>query len=285
MIKSVMSIIRLLVFFASIAYLIFSCTSKTKERLVGFKHCILANMGYAFADMFIFNTLFDLDTGLEVLIYFGGNVIVFILSIIALIIISARRKKIEPAENGKKSMLALLYIVPIVMLSLVFVSEIRTLSQANLILTNDPADWSGDYYTIVVSDDKASRVEIGDVYFPKGGSEKDYQVYHVGFNDEYFEIKTYDEAPSEEQTEILQALYKFDGFEKTDAKNHYSGGHYMHAQIIKIDDSDYYIVDWILSDTPSVTGGGSVYGSAIFLGTKFIDDIHIFEIEDIILYK
>ena len=281
--KHIFSLIRLIFYFSAIPILIFSIASKKQEILKTMKRASIGSIFYLICDLLFFESLFDLNSGLGPVVVAIITIPVSIIFLISAIVSNNRIRKFEPIDNKLKFRWTVIYVLPIILIMITFINEFYALNNAKLIFVNRPDGFSGDYYSIVVTDDKCIKVDLGDKFF-KNGEYVDYYQYSAFIDEnQEFKISSYsDEELREIDINLIKKLCDFNGYER---RGKYLGDDYRLVWTInKIIGTNYYHVTY-LANNGNDNSSGTVIGEVIFLNDRFIDDIQIGNYSDILFLK
>ena len=285
--NSMLMLFRIIAILSSIVFMIVSIRAKDKSKLQCILWCTLGNLGYLAADLFIFPFAMDLAIGLDVIAYGIGFIIAGIFSIIGIIINCIRLKKVEIV--GDKQRWPLLYLLAAICLLSCFVLEVQVVQDANLILIDEPDGFASTYHNVVITDNAAIDIDIGEKYFKSGATECEYYEYYIiqtGFQEYEIRSPYHDPELKEIDKAIAEKIYQFSDYEcsKT-ARSLYGDDMCFKGTIQKILGTDYYIVNWLLDSDSDNNGSGTVDGAAIFLNDTFIDDIDAGNLDMILYYN
>lgn len=280
--KSMLLICRAVVWITCVVFLITARKTKKRSMLDCVKWCSLGSFLYIVLDIFLWPWLFDVQYGVENIIFWGVDGIAALFLLADAFICQRRSKTIQKAEGEDIQRWFLLYLLVAVCFFATFALEWQVLQDAHLLFVNTPDGLSGDYYSVAVNDVSCIKIELGEKYYKKGTpTERHNYVAYWDRKALIIEEKNNAPAPTDDEYYwFVQGCMFNDYVRWPDAQN--ADDTRLEFAITKIANTDYFVVTYYRTTVPKEVQ--VIVGQALFLREKFVNNIEMPYTDEIYYY-
>ncbi len=164
LVKQMISILCVLIFFVSIFNLIYSIKNKNREVS---KYIIVLSIIfilYSIVDILILPDVLNIDIGFEILLFYGILIVSGALFIFSIIVSAIKTKKLNIIGNSikYKIIFTLLVLFPIFMFCFSYFREMNYINNSKLILVcSEGEEFSEKAYAYAISNDYSKMITVG----------------------------------------------------------------------------------------------------------------------------